>query len=119
MNTNQNNRFSNGVQGNPEWQTATQYDVNQGNFPAGFDVKQDNMNVPPSANMPPGLPPVQKVHCAAPQAPAWEYKIGIALLHSSTARKDAQEFFSAAWGRCGWIFVSENDGIFHFKRLKR
>lgn len=119
MNTNQSNRFSNRVQPDLEWRTATPHDANHGNFVAAFGVKQHDMNVPPSPNTPPSPSRVRNLRCAAPQAPAWEYKIGIALAKSSAARKDAQEFFSKTWGWRGWIFVSENEGIFHFKRLKQ
>ena len=119
MNTNQSDRFSIGVQPNLEWRTATQHDANHSNFVADFGVKQHDMNVPPSPDTPPSPSRVRSIRCATPRVPAWEYKIGIALANSSAARKDAQEFFSKAWGRRGWIFVSENEGIFHFKRLKR
>jgi hypothetical protein len=119
MNTNESNRFTNGVQPNFEWQSATQQDANHGNFRTGFGVKQHYMNVPPIPNPPSSPSRVRNIRCAAPQAPAWEYKIGIALADSSAARKEAQEFFSKAWGRRGWIFVTEKQGIFHFKRVKR
>lgn len=123
MNTNESNRFSNGFQPSLESQTAAQQDANHGNFRTGFGVKQDDMNVPPISNPPSSSSRVRNIRCAAPQAPAWapawEYKIGIALADSSAARKDAQEFFSKAWGRRGWIFVTEKQGIFHFKRVKQ
>ncbi len=119
MNTNQSNRFLNSIQPNLERRTAIAHDANRGNFAAGLGVKQHDMNVPLRPNAPTSASRVPNHRCAAPQARAWEYKIGIALANSSTARKDAQEFFSDAWGRRGWIFVSENEGIFHFKRLKQ
>ena len=119
MNSNQTNRFSNDVQPNFEWWTATQHDVNYGNFMADFSVQPHDMNVPPSPNLPPSPSRVQNIRCAAPQAPAWEYKIGIAPANTSDGGKNVQELFLKVLGKRGWIFVSENQGIFHFKRPKQ
>ena len=61
---------------------------------------------------------VQHIRCAAPEAPACEYKIGIAPANTSAGEKNVQELFLKVLGKRGWIFVSENQGIFHFKRPK-
>jgi hypothetical protein len=55
----------------------------------------------------------------APETSAWEYKIGIAPASTPADRKSIQERFVETLGNRGWIFVSENQGIFHFKRPKR
>ena len=119
VNTNQSNRFTNRVQPNLGWQNATQDDANPGNFRAGFGVNQDDMNVPPIPNTPVSPSWVRNLRCAAPEAPAWEYKIGIAPANSSAAQKNVQDFFLKVWSRRGWVFVSEKQGIFHFKRSKQ
>lgn len=119
MNTNQSNAISDGIQPDLGWEAATAVEANRGNFVAGFGVKQNDMNVPPIPNQPLNPARGRNICCTVPQAPAWEYKIGIIPVNSTTARKDAQEFFSKTWGLRGWIFVSENQGIFHFKRPKQ
>lgn len=119
MNINQSKRISDGIQPDLGWKAATQVEANHDNFITGSDIKLSDMSMPPSPIQPLNSLRVRNIHCAVPQAPAWEYKIGIVPLNSSAARKDAQAFFSKAWGMRGWIFVSENQGIFHFKRLRR
>ena len=59
-----------------------------------------------------------KVTGGARQAPAWEYKVGI--IHTSSAtRTDLRDPLLESLGREGWIFVSESQGMVHFKRPKR
>lgn len=119
MNINQSKRLSNGARQNFERRPATEHDTNHRNFAMDSSVKLHDMNVPQRPNAPTNSSRVRNHRCAALQDGGWEYKIGIARVNSTAARKDAQEFFSNAWGRRGWIFVSENEGIFHFKRLKQ
>jgi hypothetical protein len=53
------------------------------------------------------------------QVPSWEYKVAIVAAKAAQVPPDVQQQFRDGLGRRGWIFVSENQGIFHFKRLKR
>jgi hypothetical protein len=98
---------------------ATPDDTNRGNFRAIFSVKQVEVNTPPIPDGSTEPQRVRRIRCAAPQAPAWEYKIGIAPANTSANEKDVQELFLKTLGRRGWIFVSEHQGIFHFKRPKQ
>jgi hypothetical protein len=99
------------------WLAATQ-DANRGNFRAIFGVKRDEMKSPPISDAPISPSRVRDIRCAAPQVPAWEYKVGIAPANTSGDEKDVQERFLKVLGKRGWIFVGENQGIFHFKRPK-
>jgi len=76
------------------------------------------MNASPVPDAPVSPSRVRNIRCAAPQGSAWEYKIGIARADAAADQKDVQELFLKVLGRRGWIFVSENRGIFHFKRPK-
>lgn len=76
------------------------------------------MRAAPIPDAPVGPTRVQRIHCAAAQVPAWEYKIGIAPANTSADPNDVRELFLNALGNRGWIFVGENQGIFHFKRPK-
>ena len=53
------------------------------------------------------------------QVPSWEYKVAIVTAQAAQVPPDVHQQFQDGLGRRGWIFVSENQGIFHFKRLKR
>jgi len=99
------------------WLAATQ-NANRRNFRATFGVKQDEVNAAPLSGAPVNPSRVRDIRCAAPQGPAWEYRIGIAPANTSADQKDVQELFFNVLGKRGWIFVSENRGIFHFKRPK-
>ena len=44
----------------------------------------------------------------------WEFRIGIVPAGTADLRNQILDGMS----RNGWTFVSENQGIFHFKRLK-
>ena len=89
------------------------------NFRAALDVKEDEMRSTsiPDAAVGPGR--VQHIRCVALEAPAWEYKIGIASAGVSAGQKEVPELFLNVLAKRGWIFVGENQGIFHFKRPKR
>jgi hypothetical protein len=69
-------------------------------------------------DVPVGPTRVQHIRCAAPEAPAWEYKIGIAPANAAAGQKEVPELFLNVLAKRGWIFVGENQGIFHFKRPK-
>jgi hypothetical protein len=101
------------------WLAVMQDDANRGNFRAAFSVKHDEVKIPPIPDSPISPPRVRDIRCTTPQAPAWEYKIGIAPANSSADEKDVQELFLKVLGKRGWIFVSEHQGIFHFKRPKQ
>ena len=53
------------------------------------------------------------------QAPTWEYKVAILAANPARVPLEIQQQFQDGLGKRGWIFVSENQGIVHFKRLKR
>jgi hypothetical protein len=59
--------------------------------------------------------------CAAATSPvqSWEYKVAITSTNASPVPPDVHEAFRDGLAKQGWIFVSENQGIFHFRRLKR
>jgi hypothetical protein len=98
---------------------ATPEDANCGNLRTTSGVKQDDMDATPIPNAATSPSRVRNIRCAAPQVPVWEYKIGIAPANTPADEKNVQELFLKVLGKHGWIFVSENHGIFHFKRPKR
>jgi hypothetical protein len=53
------------------------------------------------------------------QSYSWEYKIGIIGANAAATPMDADDPILRTLGKNGWIFVSENQGIFHLKRPKR
>jgi len=98
---------------------TTQDGAHCGNFWATFGVKHDDMEAIPISKVATNPSRLWNIRCATPQVPVWEYKIGIAPANTSDGGKNVQELFLKVLGKRGWIFVSENQGIFHFKRLKR
>jgi hypothetical protein len=56
---------------------------------------------------------------ACSQTASWEYKVAILAAGTAPVPVDLQQQFRDGLGRQGWIFISENRGILHFKRPKR
>lgn len=121
MNLNDRNRISGrrqqGLGGRVEWRDSTNHDAPGFDFCAGTEAMKSR-SIPVVAI---GLSEERDARWSAlvHQAPAWEYKVGIAPANTSSAQNDVRELFEKDLGKSGWIFVSEHQGIFHFKRRRK
>lgn len=121
MNFNSSNRFSIGSRQDFQWEDMPQHSTILHNRRTAFGVRRDEMDAPliPEASPHPTRSRGAGAASLDTQAAMWEHKIGIGPANGSAARNDFEEPFLETLGKHGWIFVSENQGIFHFKRPKR
>ena len=68
-----------------------------------------------------GSVPRAEARCGAHRdgGASFEHKIAIVATDDEPARTETAKRLAAALANRGWEFVSENRGIFHYKRLKQ
>lgn len=95
---------------------------NSDNFSTVSGVNRGEMNTRPLPAGPISAAPPIDSRCGTRPRPAspWEYRICIGPARSAAAvEQEVEQSLLETLSRDGWIFISQNQGIFHFKRLKR